>query len=157
MESNFFEKIPMIAPLYLKSVLREYKTYSELVEELKFYSDKHSFNYEYTLYIFLLNCLKNDDFFKLNEGLRENLLYDSSFWASLNETRRKTRPTSYEDIAEDKKDAFFTKLQKEVIKGIYRAYDPNHPMFDIILSKYLLLFFDLSCIKRDRRGKCSKN
>ncbi len=151
MEFNL-EKVPTISTLFMKGLIRDQKSYKGLIEQIKFYADYHSFDFEYTRYIFLLTCLKNHEFFNIEEDIRENLLYDSTFWASLNETKRKTRPANHEDFSDEKKDAFFTKLQKEVIKSIYHSFDHTLPTFDIILNKYILFFFDLSCIKRDRRN-----
>lgn len=155
MESNI-ETLPVIPAIFIKNTLSESKEYTDLTEKILFFADYHSFDYEYTRYIFMLNILKNNLFFEMNENLRENLLYESTFWASLNECRKKIKPTSHDDFSEDKKNAFFTKLQTEVFKAVIKTKDINSPSFDIMLNKYILFFFDLSCIKRDRRDKTSK-
>lgn len=154
MESKpFFKNIPIIPIIFIKKTLENNSSKKEIETILKEFSSKHNFTLVEVNYFFIKEILKHKLFFNLKEELREPLLYDAIYWASINETRSKTRPKSYKDIKDGKHNAFFTQLQKEMIKCIYNSYEVSSPNFDIILEKYLSFFFDLSCIKRNRKCK----
>lgn len=154
MESKpFLKNIPIIPILFIKKTLENNYSSKDISIKLKDFSNRNNYNLIEVNYFFIKEILKHKIFFNLKEEIREPLLFEAIHWASVNETRSKIRPKSYKDIKEGKHNAFFTQLQKEMIKCIYNSYEITSPNFDIILEKYLSFFFDLSCIKRNRKCK----
>ena len=149
MESNI--DIITFPSNYINRILRELNNIDEVMKELFKFSDFHNKELDHVIYFFVKETIQQNIFFKFNEEIREELLFESIYWASLNETRRKCRPKNYKEVQENKTNTFFTSLLKEMIKCIYEEHDSSSPSFDIILNRYLTFFFDLSCIKRKRK------
>jgi len=89
----------------------------------------------------------------MNSKLADNILFEAAYWASIKETKKKIRPKDIESLPKNKNTDFYTKLQKEVILSLLKEYKENDLILEIELNKYLVIFYELSCIKRDRRNK----
>lgn len=148
MASNL--KIPIIPLNFIKRTIQNSKEKKDFKESLTDFSKKNSFDLDYTIYIFIKESLRLNIFFNIQEDIRNDLLFEAIIFGSLNEPKLKIKPKNHKDIKEGKKDAFFTQLQKELIKFLYRNMDINSFNFDITLDYYLNLFFELSSYKKGK-------
>lgn len=148
---------PTIPTLFIKKAIQSiFSTNTETIEveltnKIKEFAKFNKFNEEEVTYFFIKESIKHGFFFQIQEDARDIILYRAIKWASINETRNKTKPKTKDEIREDKRDAFFTQLQKELIVGLYKYEDTSSMKFEITLTKYICFFFDLSCIKRTKK------
>lgn len=149
MEFNKFSKISL-PDLFVKRLLRDSKSYNDAKKELGIFSKRHDFNAEETIYFFTKKIIKDGLFFELNEDIKSELLFNSIYWASLQETKKKTRPKNGASIPKEKDKNFYTKLQKDLVMAIYKEYSQHEALLEIKLTESLIFFYELSCIKRNR-------
>lgn len=148
---------PTIPTLFIKKIVQSIfiddaaKIEMELTKKIKEFAKFNKFNEDECTYYFIKESIKHGFFFQINEEARDIILYKAIEWASINETRSKTKPKTKDEIRDDRKDAFFTQLQKELIVGLYKYEDVSSMKFEITLTKYICFFFDLSCIKRKKK------
>jgi hypothetical protein len=150
MDSNTFNKVSL-PDLFTKRLALNTKTEKEIREELISFSELHKKDLNETIYVFVKNILKQDLFFRMEEEVRNSFLFDAIYWSSAIETKKKIRPKNIESVPTEKVKDFYTKLQKEMILSLLRKHKDKEFMLNIELSKYLILFYELSCIKRNRR------
>lgn len=141
----------IIPELFIKRLVKNIKTEEELKEEIKRFADFHSQDYEEVLYFFIQNILSLGIYFKTKKEFFDEILFEVIYWASIKETKKKTRPKNIKGIPSDKVDNYYTKLQKEMILALSKEYQDRKMLLEIELNRYLLVFYELSCIKRDRR------
>ena len=142
---------------YINQRVRYKFKLKQLESELKKYSEIHQYDYDETVYYFILKVLKNDLFFGKSESELKELLYHAIFWSGLNEYKNSNnkvikptrKKTAKEVSVNSKKVNLYTVLQSEVVKSIYRNFDG----FDIDenLELYLLIFFECNCVKRKKK------
>jgi len=99
-------------------------------------------------------------FFTLEKEVREWLIYESSYWASKQETKTK-RPSEFSEDMSSKQDRFLTKLTKSLIDSLIVKYKLSSEdivssniksiKFNLELNNYLSFMNSVACIKRDRR------
>jgi len=141
-----------IPDLFVKRISQHTKK-EPIEEELKKFSRYHSLDYEFVFYTFVKKILKSDLFFKMNRDIANDILFQAVYWASGKETKKKIRPTSMQKVPKDKTKNFYTKLQKDTVLALCREFKDRPETLDIEMNDYLSMFFELSCIKRDRRKK----
>lgn len=146
------KKIPIIPLNFIKKTVQLAETEEALFSKLNDFSKNQDFELDVVKYFFTREILKHDFYFSLNEDVREALLYDSIYWASLMESKLKTRPKTFKEIKDGRKNPLFVQLQKEVIKSLYRVFDPASMSFDIKLEHHLSFFFELYAVKRNRKA-----
>lgn len=152
-EEFTLKKIPMIPLNFIKKTIQTSDSEKNLFSKLNDFAKNQDFDLDIIKYFFTKELLKQNFFFTINEEIREALLYDAIYWASLMESRIKTRPKNFKEIKDGRKNPLFVQLQKEVIKSIYKNFDSTSMSFDIKLEYHLSFFFELYSIKRNR--KCS--
>ena len=101
-------------------------------------------------YVILLKILRNKVRTNINDIDFRDLLFDSVYWASKIETKRKIRPKNYKELPREKPDNYFTNLQKHYVLYSQKKYKEKELLLKIELESFFRLCFELTCIKRDR-------
>ncbi len=142
MEFNKFSKVA-IPDLFVKRLLKDSKSFNDVKKELTVFAKRHEFNIDETIYFFTKKIINDDLFLDLEDSIKSELLFSSIYWASLQETKKKTRPKNGVSIPKEKDKNFYTKLQKEIIMAIYRRYQIQESLLEIKLTEYLIFFYEL--------------
>jgi len=146
---NINQSITIPTP-FIKRLVYLSLSESRIREELKDFSIQHNLETKQTIYFFIKKLLKLDMFFEIKKEIIEPLLFEAVYWSSTVETKKKIRPKEICKVPTEKNNDFYTDLQKEMILAIHRKYN-NSMALEIELKRFLILFYELSCIKRDRR------
>lgn len=150
-----FIDLPVVLPVPFLNKLRKIDSIKEIKAELADFAIKNDFHKKEVTYAYVRVILKNGVFFSIDREVANNLLFDAAQWASTLESKQKTKPKKIEDIKEKRNSKPFTKLLKHLINSLiieFHSHENDNIKFDIELSDYLEIMYELSCIKRDRNN-----
>jgi len=144
--------------LFSNPILQGFKksqTEQELREKLINYSEINNYENIQVIYFYIIAALRTGQYFEIDREIIINLFFEAAYWASAKETRQKLRPKCISDIKIKKKQHLFIQLSKELMVAITRKYfnlpkDPDNIKYNVEVSNYLDILYEISCIKRDR-------
>lgn len=139
------------SPFLLK--LKKLDSLKEIRHELGEFANNNDFHKKEVTYVYIRMILKNGSFFEFDREIVNTLLFEAAQWASTLESKSKTKPKKFEDVREKRSAKPFTKLLKHLINALvieFHSSENDNIKFDIELSDYLEVMYELSCIKRDR-------
>jgi hypothetical protein len=134
-------EMPIISYFFCKKIILLDK--NQVEREIIEYSKKQQLDTILCTYQLVLELLKNNLFFEMSKDSSCFLLFKSLEWASEVDTKTRVKCKNCDDLKNSRKIQYFIKLEKEFIKSFFRNKDYNFN-FDIELSKYLYMFFELS-------------
>lgn len=112
-------------------------------------------------YYLVRTLLEKDIFFSLDKEIYEELFFTAAYWSSAMETKQKNRPKSFNSVSDKKNERFFTKLTHSIMSALIVKHNIstvdihkntiNEIKFNLELSLFLNLMFEISCIKRKRQ------
>jgi len=137
--------------------------YEELKVKIKILSEDLSCDNDLIVYYLVKTLLDYDMFFKLKSSTYEDLFYNAAYWASRAETKQKNRPKSFNGVGDKKTERFFTKLTHSVMSALIIKHNISFDSdihkssmaeikFNLELSEFLNLMFEISCVKRNRNN-----
>lgn len=144
---------PVMIPNPFLLKLKKITCIKEIKNELQEFANNNEFHKKEVIYTYVRIILKNGHFFETDREISNTLLFEAAQWASTIESKSKTKPKKYEDIKEKRNQKPFTKLMKYLINALvveFYSNENDNIKFEIELSDYLEIMYELSCIKRDR-------
>jgi hypothetical protein len=156
---NFKDNIvdTIILPeLFIKRIIKN-STKNSILEELTSFSNMHNYNLDQVIYSFVMFVLNKNLYESIETKVFDEFVYTACYWASNIETKKKIRPSNMENMPKEKNKNYYTKLQQKILLAVFKKFENKNSSisadlnFQLEIGKYLILFFELSCIKRDRR------
>lgn len=123
------------------------------------YGNRNNYEEGEVIYFYIKNILSNGFFFEMKETVINEIFFEAAYWASTKETKQKIRPKNFNDIKDKKTQKFFTKLTQALIVAITKKYyvcsenEMDNVKYNLELSKYLEVMYEVSCVKRNRLTK----
>jgi len=149
---------PFASKTYLRGFINT--DLETIYKRIKILADKNSVEEDLILYYLVRTLLDKDMFFSLEEEIYKDLFFNAAYWASKTETKQKNRPKNFNGVGDKKIERYFTKLISAVMSALMKKHNisnedihnntMNEIKFNLELSEYLNLMFEISCIKRNR-------
>jgi len=149
-EDDFSQPI-RIPDIFIKRLIVTNRNKEDILEELILLSRKHRYEMNELIYYFVMKCFKMNLYFETKKENIEYFLFEAVYWSSVTETKKKIRPKTMADIPLEKNNDVYTKLQKNATLAIFHKFKEDKIELEIQLNNIFRTFFELSCIKRDRR------
>lgn len=142
--------------------LRALSSRKEISSSLSDYAKRYKFEECEVNYFFIKAILNNGFYFQMDEEIVKELLFDAIYWASIKETKQKIKPKNFNDVKDKKVHKYYTKLMTTLVNSLVAKHfveedtkedkDMKLIKFNLELSKYMELMYELSCIKRNRHN-----